>query len=115
MTDELQHTSDRVLETKIEYLAKLNEEKFKNQDATLARLEGTLIKIADAGYLTKAEYDKGQEALSMTLNGIDGRITSLEKTRERQNGFKMSWREILGWITGVGGVAVALFEGWARH
>lgn len=76
------HTSDRVLETKIEGLSKLNEEKFKNTDESLKRLEGKIDKIVDAGYVTKDEHNKHKEEFA----------EQLEKTiKQVQFNSKMIW------------------------
>ena len=44
----------------------------------------------------------------------NSKIASLELSRAERAGFKMSWREIIGFVTAVGGVAVAIVALWHK-
>lgn len=69
----------------------------------IGRLEGKMD-----GIVTQMSIANGRTSkLEARIDNSDKRIDSLEKTREQGRGMKASWRELLGWITGLGGVAVA--------
>ena len=55
-----------------------------------------------------------QDNTNGQLKKHEDRINILEKSQDRADGLKMSWREILGWVTGVGGVAIAVASLWLK-
>ena len=69
----------------------------------LGELKGLYTGILQQTTRTNGRVDK-----------IEVKIESLEKSRDRNDGLKISWREILGWGTGVGGVVIAIIALWLK-
>lgn len=66
-----EHSSDRVLEAKIESLSKLTDERFANAKETLVRIEKKIDDVADNGYITKAEHGELHTQLERRLESVE--------------------------------------------
>ena len=72
--------------------------------SSLGELKGLYTGILNQTTRTNGRVDK-----------IEVKVESLEKSRDRRDGLNMSWREILGYITGIAGIifgVVSIIINW---
>lgn len=103
MSKELEEARKKVIEARDRADNALRESsKMENHEVillTLGRLEGKVDGINQRLDTTNGRTSK-----------LEAKVDSLEKTREQSKGMKSSWREVLGFITGIGGVGIALLS-----
>lgn len=110
MTDQTPHPSDRVLEKTIEGLTNLTNERFKNTENTLGRLEKKIDDISNAGYITKSEYNERHAQLESRVNNLElennKRYEELKTAKDIADGRLQS----VQWVWGVIIVVIGIGE-----
>lgn len=103
------HSSDRVLEVKIEAQSKLMDERFKSTGETLTRLEKKIDDISSAGYITKAEYEERHSKLETRVNNLElennKKYEELKTAKDIADGRLQAVQWIWGILIIVSGVA----------